>query len=56
MKKAPAKKVPTDKKVKMGTSKRYSEAYGKAESVGNPGGGVTRRRKVSDAIRSGKGK
>lgn len=56
MKKVPAKKVPTKKMVKMGASKRYSEAYGKAESVGNPGGGVTRRRKVSDAIRSGKGK
>jgi hypothetical protein len=56
MKKAPAKKVPADKKVKMGASKRYSEGYGKEQVVGNPGAGVTRRKTVSDAIRRGKGK
>jgi hypothetical protein len=53
-KKAATKKAgPKDKKVKMGQSKRYSEGYGKEESVGNPGAGVTRRKKVSDAIRRG---
>lgn len=51
-KSSPAKSV-KDKKTKMGSSKRYSEGYGKSEVVGNPAAGVTRRRKVSDAIRSG---
>lgn len=38
-------------KYKPSPTKRYSEGYGPEESVGNPGAGMTRRKRVSDAIR-----
>lgn len=53
-KKKPAKKPA--KMVKMGESKRYSEGYGPWKAEGNPAAGVYSRKKVSDAIRRGKGR
>jgi hypothetical protein len=38
-------------KWKPSPTARYSEGYGEEEIVGNPGAQVTRRKKVSDAIR-----
>lgn len=42
---------PGGNKWKPSPTGRYSEGYGSSESVGNPGAGVTRRKRVSDAIR-----